>query len=211
MGTDGPGHDARAQHWDGVYARKRDDEVSWFEPRPEVSLAIIARCGEALRRGVIDVGAGASRLVDGLLAQGVQDLTALDVAAAALDVSRARLGARAAEVRWLVGDVLALEPERSYGVWHDRAVFHFLTRPEERAAYRAVVERAVGRGGQAVLGAFAPDGPPRCSGLEVVRYDAAALASALGPSFELREALRHEHVTPGGGRQPFTFVRLERR
>lgn len=202
---------SRTHHWNDVYTKKRDDEVSWYQPRPEFSLELISRCGEAVRRGVIDVGAGASRLVDGLLDQGLQDVTAVDVSAAAFEVSKARLADRSADVRWVVADVTALAPERTYGVWHDRAVFHFLTRPEDRAAYRAVVERAVMAGGQVILGTFAPDGPETCSGLEVARYDAPALAAAMGPSFALKESLRHEHFTPGGRRQRFTFVRLERR
>lgn len=200
----------RQQHWNEVYTRKSEDEVSWFQPEAAVSLELIARCAPPLGPKLIDVGGGASRLVDGLLERGFADVTILDLSSAALDKTRARLGERGAGVKWIVVDVTSFEPTERYTLWHDRAVFHFLTAPSDRRAYVQVLERALAPGGHVVIGTFALDGPERCSGLEVARYDGAALAAAIGPSFELVETLRHEHLTPTGKVQAFTFVRLVR-
>jgi SAM-dependent methyltransferase len=169
-----------------------------------------ARAGLGPDAAIVDVGGGASRLVDDLLARGFHDLEVLDLSAEALAVAQRRLGRRAAQVRWTVADVTRFEPTRSYDLWHDRAVFHFLVRPEARAAYVRAMTRAVRPGGQAIVATFAPDGPERCSGLPVVRYDEGALVDALGPAFRRVEHLRHEHGTPAGRVQPFTFVRLQR-
>ncbi len=201
---------SRQQHWEEVYARKREHEVSWFQPVPAVSLELIGRCAVALDAKIIDVGGGASRLVDGLLDRGFENVSVLDVSAAALTQSRERLGPRAQRVQWITADVTSFEPPTHYAVWHDRAVFHFLTSAFDRSAYVQVLERAVAGGGHAVVGTFALDGPQRCSGLEVARYDGPGLAAALGPSFALVETLRHEHRTPTGIVQAFTFVRLAR-
>lgn len=201
---------SRQQHWEDVYTRKREDEVSWFQAEAAVSLDLIARCAPALDAKIIDVGGGASRLVDGLVARGFEDLTVLDLSATALAKARERLGEPGQRVKWLTADVTAFEPPEKYALWHDRAVFHFLTSPADRSAYVRVLERALMHGGHAILGTFAPDGPERCSGLEVARYDGPALAAALGPAFALLETLRHEHVTPGGKVQAFTFARFQR-
>lgn len=198
----------REDHWQTVYQTKEEDEVSWFQERPAVSLDLIGRSGFGPEAGLIDVGGGASRLIDHLLAAGWRDLTVLDVAKAALDRSRERLGEQAKQVSWVAADITRWQPERRYDLWHDRAVFHFLTDPADRAAYRAVLARALRPGGQAIIGTFAADGPERCSGLPVCRYDAAALAAEFGPSFRLEEALTHEHATPSGKVQKFQFVRL---
>jgi SAM-dependent methyltransferase len=200
---------SRQEHWDSIYARKREEEVTWFEAEPTRSLELITRCALPPEARIIDVGGGASRLVDGLLDRGFVELSVLDVSSQALEKSRARLGARGANVRWITGDVTTFEPAVRYALWHDRAVFHFLTREEDRAAYSRVLERALAPGGQVIIGTFAADGPDRCSGLEVVRYDGASLAAALGPSFALVETVRHEHLTPGGKVQLFTFCRLK--
>ncbi|HEX7604593.1 MAG TPA: class I SAM-dependent methyltransferase [Polyangiaceae bacterium] len=201
---------SRQQHWNDVYARKREDEVSWFEPTAALSLELIERCTPPRDARIIDVGGGASHLVDGLLARGFEDLTVLDLSSEALAKARARLGERAARVHWITADVTTFEPSVRYALWHDRAVFHFLTAPSDRSAYVNALERALEPGGHAIVGTFAPDGPERCSGLDVVRYDGPGLAAALGPSFALIEAIRHEHVTPAGKVQPFTFARFVR-
>jgi SAM-dependent methyltransferase len=200
----------RQAHWNDIYTRKNEDEVSWFQPEAAISLELIERCGPAHASKLIDVGGGASRLVDGLLDRSFEDVTVLDLSEAALAKARARLGARADQVRWIAADVTAFEPVDRYALWHDRAVFHFLTSPVDRAAYVAVLERALAPDGHVIVGTFALDGPERCSGLEVARYDAQGLATALGPAFRLLEAVRHEHVTPGGRVQAFTFVRMVR-
>jgi trans-aconitate methyltransferase len=188
--------DGRKAHWETVYATKAEDEVSWFQADPAPSLEAIALAGAHRGSAIIDIGGGASRLVDHLVAAGFQDVTVLDLSGAALDAARARLGAQADNVSWIVADVTTWEPPRTYDVWHDRAAFHFLTEPQERAAYVARLTRALWIGGHAVIATFAPDGPERCSGLPVMRYDAASLGQALGPAFVLVDTRRHEHATP---------------
>jgi SAM-dependent methyltransferase len=208
IGTDG--------HWDGVYADRRDDEVSWYQRVPAVALELIDALDLPPTAGVVDVGAGASRLVGELLGRGFVDLTALDISQAGLDVARARLAveagpARAGAVSWLCRDVLAWDPGRTFDLWHDRAVFHFLVDRGDRDRYREVLLGAVAEGGHVVMATFAADGPERCSGLPVQRYDAEALAAALGAELDLVEARREVHTTPAGVTQPFIWVMLRRR
>jgi 2-polyprenyl-3-methyl-5-hydroxy-6-metoxy-1,4-benzoquinol methylase len=200
----------RQAHWDGVYRTKREDEVSWFQASPTVSLELIHAAGIERRASIIDVGGGASRLVDALVDQGFANVTVLDVSEAATQTAKARLGARAADVTWIVADVTQWRPGHTYDVWHDRAAFHFLTAPEDRAAYAQRVLRAVRPGGHVIIGTFALDGPERCSGLPVVRHDADSIGSALGPSVKLVETRRHDHQTPMGGSQKFQFSRFQR-
>jgi SAM-dependent methyltransferase len=204
-----PPADRRA-HWDGVYGRLAVDEVSWYQERPASSLRLVARTGKGAAATVIDVGGGASRLVDALLDAGFAQVGVLDVSETALAGARQRLGPRAARVRWIQADVTRWKPDRTWDVWHDRACFHFLVDPRDRAAYRAVLGAAVAPGGQVIIGTFAPDGPERCSGLPVVRYDAAALAAELGPAFRLVETLAEDHRTPSGKIQRFQYSRFER-
>lgn len=193
------------QHWETVYREKPEDTVSWFQAHPSVSLELIhahAAPGGAL----IDVGGGASRLVDHLLAEGYSDLTVLDIAETALDHARARLGAAAASrVEWLVADVTAWRPARRYGLWHDRAVFHFLTEPAQRDAYREALAAGLAPGAYAIIASFGPDGPERCSGLLVRRYSPDSLAAELGPRFQLLESRVEEHLTPAGRVQRFQY------
>jgi trans-aconitate methyltransferase len=199
----------RKQHWESVYGEKPEDAVSWFQVHPDVSLELIraySRRGDAL----IDVGGGASRLVDHLLAEGYADLTVLDIAEAALERAGQRLGREALKVRWLVDDITEWSPERRYALWHDRAVFHFLTEPRERAAYRSSLEAALPAGAHAVIASFAPDGPERCSGLPVRRYSPASLAEELGGKFGLRESREETHLTPAGRLQRFQYSVFER-
>ncbi|MCS6786081.1 MAG: class I SAM-dependent methyltransferase [Thiobacillaceae bacterium] len=193
-------------HWETVYTRKAPTEVSWFQPHAERSLGLIrlARVTPAAR--IIDVGGGASTLVDDLLAAGYRDVTVLDVAAHALAAARERLGARAAEVRWIEADVLTVGlPRHGYDVWHDRAVFHFLTDPADRQRYVRQVLHAVRPGGIVIVATFAPDGPERCSGLPVVRYDPQGLHAEFGAPFELIMHEREAHHTPAGAVQQFIY------
>lgn len=200
----------RARHWDAVYESKADSAVSWFEPAPIVSLELI-RALDPPPRSLIDVGGGASRLVDCWLSSGGEgDIAVLDVSEVALNKVKARLGPQAQRVRFLVGDVTQRFDVGTFDLWHDRAVFHFLTEPEERQRYAALAARSVRPGGHAILGAFAPEGPKKCSGLEVCRYDAAGLARELGPCFQLVSQRQHEHVTPSGAVQAFCFAVLRR-
>jgi len=200
----------RRTHWEGVYATRAPDEVSWYQPRPGTSLDLIARTGLGAGAGVIDVGGGASRLVDALLDLGYQRVAVLDIADAALARARARLGERAARVEWVTADVTAWRPGRRFDLWHDRALFHFLVSERDRGAYRDALGLALRPGGQAIIGTFAPDGPEQCSGLPVVRHDAASLARELGPAYRLLETLGEDHATPNGKVQRFQFGRFLR-
>ncbi|HET8987394.1 MAG TPA: class I SAM-dependent methyltransferase, partial [Humibacillus sp.] len=196
--------------WDAAYGHG-DTTRSWFEPHAEQSLRLLDRCGVGPADSVIDVGGGASPLVDALLERGHTDLTVLDISAVGLDIARARLGARADAVTWVVADLHTWQPSRSYAVWHDRAVLHFLTADDARAHYVEALEAATGAGAVAVLATFAPDGPEQCSGLPVRRHDEADLAALLGDPWEQVAVDREEHVTPSGGVQPFTWAAFRRR
>lgn len=197
--------DSRQAHWEGVYTKKGETEVSWFQENPAPSLGLIAHVGATPASAVIDIGGGASRLVDNLVDRGFEDVTVLDLSEAALEAAKARLGDRAAQVHWLVADVTAWEPLKAYDVWHDRAAFHFLTENRDRIAYVARLERALKVGAYAIIATFALDGPERCSGLPVVRYDAASLGLTLGRAFRLVDTRRHAHSTPWGSDQSFQF------
>ena len=199
----------RAEHWDDVYSSKGTDEVSWFQSEPERSLRHITAVAD-VERSVVDVGAGASVLVDRLLDVGFHDLTVVDISAQALATVRDRLGDRADVVTFTCSNVLAWQPGRTFDVWHDRAVFHFLTSAEDRARYAALATSSVEPGGHLVLSTFAFDGPTHCSGLEVARYDASGLANEFEPAFSLVGSDREEHRTPWNAVQPFTWVTLQR-
>jgi SAM-dependent methyltransferase len=205
-----PGAAARHAHWQDVYRGRAPEAASWYQPEPTVSLALIAATGLPAGAGVIDVGGGASTLVDCLLDRGFDDLTVLDVAEDSLAAARARLGDRAARVAWIAADVTAWSPDRRWDLWHDRAVFHFLTAPADQRAYVAALDRALAPGGHVVIATFAPEGPDRCSGLPVVRYDEARLGAALGPGFRFVESRREDHRTPGGATQAFLYQRYRR-
>lgn len=197
--------DAR-DHWRATWERTPEDALSWFQAEPVSTIELVRELEPDLDAAIIDVGGGASRLVDGLLTSGYRDLTVLDIAKPALDIARSRLGADASRVAWIVGDVLTHEFDRQYDVWHDRAVFHFLTSAEGREAYRARLGASVRSGGVVIMATFAPDGPDRCSGLPVCRYTSDALVHELGPGFEAARALAELHRTPGGADQAFTVV-----
>lgn len=199
-------------HWQQVYRNKTVTEVSWYRSHLDQSLALIAQSGLPTSAALVDVGAGASTLVDDLLARGFTNLTLIDLAGAALEQTRARLGESAERVRWIQGDVTTpLLATDSVDLWHDRAVFHFLTQAAERNAYLEQLTRCLRSGGYVVLGTFASDGPQRCSGLPVTRYSPRDLAEALGPAFEAVAAAREEHVTPTGAHQPFSYVLCRKR
>lgn len=195
-----------SEHWDRVYHTKRTDEVSWFRPHLETSLALIAEAGVSADAPLIDVGGGASTLVDDLLAGGYRDVTILDVSAAALEAARARLGSRSSAVRWIAADVTRADlPAAHFQVWHDRAVFHFLTDPADRDRYVAQVRRSVAPGGHVVVATFGPDGPLRCSGLPTARYDAEALHAVFGADFAMVDHREERHHTPAGVDQQFVY------
>ena len=198
-------------HWESVYQTRAVDDVSWYRPHLEVSLRLIADAAPDARGAVIDVGGGEATLVDDLVALGYGDVTVLDISPAAIDVAKARLGPSAA-VHWITGDITAVELEAArYDVWHDRAVFHFLTSAEDRAAYVRQVARAVRPGGYVIVATFGPEGPETCSGLDVVRYDAEHLHGEFGPKFRLLDSVTELHETPWGTPQQFMycFCRVE--
>ena len=200
----------RKAHWQGVYERKAEDEVSWYQARPQTSLRLIANTGLGKDAAIIDAGGGASRLVDHLLDAGYTDVTVLDIAGAALEKARRRLGERAAQVQWITADLLTWQPQRQYAIWHDRAVFHFLTEAEDRKRYVEVLKSALGPGGQVIIATFAPDGPEKCSGLPVMRHSPESIAAELGAGFVLLETADEHHVTPAGKVQHFNYARLKR-
>lgn len=196
--------------WETVYQTKAPDQVSWFQAEARLSLGVIERLAPDRGTETIDIGAGASTLVDGLLASGYRRLTVLDISPTALSVAQRRLGTAASGVSWLEGDVLDHPlPPAAFDLWHDRAVFHFLTDPVDRDRYVAAARRAVRPGGHLIVATFAEDGPPRCSGLEVVRYSPAALHEVFGEGFRLVESHRELHVTPSGAQQAFTYCICE--
>jgi SAM-dependent methyltransferase len=200
----------RRQHWERVYRSKAADAVSWFQPHAASSLRLIEGCADG-NAHIIDVGGGASVLVDDLADAGYRNLTVLDLAESALAASRARLGARAQSVQWIAGDITRAElPVARYDVWHDRAVFHFLTAPADRAHYVEQVLKSVKPGGHVIIAAFGPGGPLQCSGLDVMRYAPDALHAEFGAPFRL---LRHEteiHHTPSGQEQEFVYCYCRR-
>ncbi len=199
---------SKKQHWETVYQQKQPGEVSWFQVHPEYSLDLIQATGIAKNQPIIDVGGGASRLVDSLLAAGYQEVSVLDIAGAALAHAQTRLGIAAAQVTWLESDVTAFIPPKQYALWHDRAVFHFLIDANDRAKYLAVLRQAVLPGGQIIIATFAPDGPDQCSNLPVERYDAEKMQKTVGADFLLQETRSEAHHTPAGKIQHFLYFRL---
>lgn len=198
------------EHWQQVYAARREAELSWFESVPNISLDILLTPSLHRSSSILDVGGGTSRLVDALLDRGFTQLTVLDIADTALETSKQRLGERACGVCWIAADITKWQPDRFYSAWHDRAVFHFLTTEEKRRAYRAAMEKAVAPGGIVVIGTFALDGPERCSGLPVQRYSAKSLAAELGDAYRWTATRRTEHTTPAGNVQRFQYSRFVR-
>jgi SAM-dependent methyltransferase len=200
----------RHAHWQNVYQTRGERDVSWFEESPDISLDLIRATGVGVDESIIDIGGGTSRLVDALVAEEFRSVTVLDLSEKALATSRDRLGNHAEYVNWIVADVTTWQPTQNYDLWHDRAAFHFLTEPSDREAYVECLRKAVSPGGNVIIGTFALNGPERCSGLPVVRYDATSIGAILGQSFKLIETRSHGHRTPGGSVQPFQFGRFHR-
>jgi 2-polyprenyl-3-methyl-5-hydroxy-6-metoxy-1,4-benzoquinol methylase len=194
------------KHWEAIYRRNAPDAVSWYRRHLDTSLALIQKAAPEPSAPIIDVGAGEATLVDDLLAAGYQNPTVLDVSQTAIDVTKARLGAKAEQVHWIVADILSCElPANEYDVWHDRAVFHFLTAPKQRSAYVRQVANSVKPGGHVLVGTFGPDGPTKCSGLDVVRYDADSLHAEFGVRFQIMDSVKEMHDTPFGTTQQFLY------
>ena len=199
-------------HWENIYQTKAPTQVSWYQEHARLSLRLIADTGIDRADPIIDVGGGTSTLVDDLLASSYQHLTVLDISASALQAAQQRLGVRATAVTWIEADITQAQlPGQFYAVWHDRAVFHFLTQPHDRQRYIQAVRHAVKPGGHVIVATFALDGPPQCSGLDVVRYSPESLQQEIGDGFALAESFSGLHITPSQGKQSYTFCRFIRK
>jgi SAM-dependent methyltransferase len=193
-------------HWENIYTTKAPTQVSWYKEHLKTSLQFIKQIGVEETAYIIDVGGGNSTLVDDLLERGFKYITVLDISSAAINLARARLGSRADDVTWIEADITRANlPKNYYDVWHDRAVFHFLTNAEERQRYVDVMKQSLKAGGHVIIATFALDGPPRCSGLDVMRYSPRSLHDEFGSDFELIESVPEEHITPFGTKQKFIY------
>lgn len=201
----------RQSHWQNVYLSKGEAQVSWTQADPQPSLGLIEKFAAGREASIVDIGGGASRLVDALVARGFTAVTVLDLSEAALQSAKARLGEQGASVRWIAADATAWQPPHAFNIWHDRAAFHFLVEAKDRAAYLDRLHAGVKSGGHAIIATFALDGPEKCSGLPVQRYDPESLARTVGSAFDLVEHQAHRHVTPWGAAQSFQFSVLRRR
>jgi SAM-dependent methyltransferase len=200
----------RTAHWENVYQTKSSTEVSWYELDPKQSLDLILEAAGEKRGRVIDVGGGQSFLVDRLLDAGFSQVAVLDISSAAIAATKARLGERASQVDWMVADITQAESLGEFDVWHDRAVFHFITDPEDRQRYVELLKRSLPIGGHFVIGTFAKGGPEKCSGLPICQYDAVTLQAVIGSTFEAVKCSLYEHVTPSGKIQQFFFAIYQR-
>ena len=193
-------------HWEHIYETKAPTQVSWYQKHAQFSLQYIQNTGIRKTGHIIDVGGGTSTLVDDLIADGFQHISVLDVSGAALQLTQQRLGAKVNDVKWIEADITQADlPHQAYDLWHDRAVFHFLTQAEDRQRYVEAVRHSVRKGGHVIVATFAPDGPERCSGLEVVRYSPKGLHSEFGHGFEVVDSARETHHTPFGTEQRFIY------
>jgi len=199
------------EHWEQVYSSKPTEKLGWYAPHLQTSLSWITEIGMSLEAPIIDVGGGASTLVDDLLDAGYRSITVLDIARQALSLAKTRLANNADAVSWIAGDVTATDlPAAHFELWHDRAVFHFLTEPEQRRKYRHQLLKALKPEGHLIIGTFAPEAPPKCSGLPVQRYSSERLESALGDEFKLQRQHNEVHVTPGGIEQMYLYCQFRR-
>jgi ubiquinone/menaquinone biosynthesis C-methylase UbiE len=202
----------RKEHWENVYCSKPPDRLGWYKPRLQTSLDWIRKLNLPADAPIIDVGGGASTLIDDLIDHGYRSVTVLDISSSSLAQSQARLGEKAAPVTWLVGDITQIElPGNKFDVWHDRAVFHFLTDAEQQRQYRDVLLASLKPGGHLIIGTFAPEAPPKCSGLPVQRYDREQLVAVLGSELELIREHKEMHLTPGGVEQMYLYCQFQRR
>ena len=200
----------RKAHWENIYSKNSPQGVSWYQEEPTLSLQLIRRLQLQPDSPIIDVGGGASTLVDQLCDEGYTRVSVLDLSANALEHARERLGGKAGSVEWFVADVTGFKPPRRFSLWHDRAAFHFLTSPRDRVKYRDVLNQALEPGGHLVIMAFAIDGPRKCSGLDIVQYDADKLSTELGPGFELLDTGHDVHLTPSGKQQKFAYFHYQK-
>jgi len=201
---------SRKSHWDTVYEGKADNEVSWYQSKPELSLSFIKHSNVPRSGNIIDVGGGASQLVDCLVEDGFENITVLDISGAALRVAEKRLGENAKSIDWIEADITQFQCAQTFDLWHDRAVFHFLTQASDRKKYIDLLRQAIRPGGYVIIAAFAIGGPEKCSGLDIVQYDAPKLSRELGETFILVEQEDEAHITPGGKVQAFGYYRFKK-
>lgn len=200
----------REAHWDAVFSRKSPGQLTWYQAEPEVSLSLIRKTGVGPEARILDVGCGTSSLLGRLLDEGYRSLSGLDVSGKALALARSLLAKRGSQVAWHQADLTRFDPPTTWDLWHDRAVFHFLTDPGDQEAYRNALERALAPKGHVIIGGFAPDGPTKCSGLDVVRHSRESLAAVLGDLYEWRDSVEEIHSTPRGGTQAFLYLWFQR-
>ncbi len=193
------------EHWQNVYSNKKPGEVSWFQEQPTVSLNLIREINLSHDQSIIDIGGGASTLVDKLLDEGFKDLTVVDISERALDYAKERLGKQAQDINWIAADITEYQFQRKYNLWHDRAVFHFLTDQNAREKYKQNLDKALVAGGYLIMATFALDGPSKCSGLEVERYDSKKLQTEIGDNFSLIKTVEENHSTPWDAEQKFIY------
>jgi 2-polyprenyl-3-methyl-5-hydroxy-6-metoxy-1,4-benzoquinol methylase len=201
---------SRQHHWETVYGTRTEEKLSWHQDTPAISLEMMRETGITSASSVIDIGGGTSRIVDSLLAMGLRDISVLDLSQNALTAAQRRLGDSAATVNWIAADITSWRAGRQFDLWHDRAVFHFLTDPADRAAYIATLTDSLAAGSHAIIASFALDGPEKCSGLPVQRYSPQTLVETLGPRFTLLAHRAHLHHTPWGAVQSFQFSLFRR-
>ncbi|MBL4616651.1 MAG: class I SAM-dependent methyltransferase [Robiginitomaculum sp.] len=199
----------KRDHWQNSWSSD-PSQKSWVQERPDLSLKMIAACGLGKDTGVLDMGGGASTLVDFLLDDGLNNITVADISETSLELAQQRLGERAKQVSWIVADACNWQPPQKFDLWHDRAVFHFLTEAADRKAYKQRLYKFIPKGGFLVMATFALNGPKKCSGLPIVQYDAQSLANEIGDGFNLLESQNETHTTPGGTKQNFQYVRMQR-
>ena len=198
-------------HWENVYETKKADQVSWFKPHLSKSLGLILEAGIKKNDPVIDVGGGASTLADDLLREGFTDITVLDISSQSLEVTKKRLGKESSKIHWLVDDITTANlPKGRYALWHDRAVFHFLTKSEDRKKYVTIMNQSLKPQGTAIIATFSLKGPERCSGLDIVRYSAETLQAELGKNYHRMKSLEESHDTPFGTKQEFIYCVFKR-
>jgi trans-aconitate methyltransferase len=193
-------------HWEDVYRKKKVDEVSWYQPQPGLSLHMIAAAKLDRDAAIIDVGGGASRLIDNLVIQGYTNLSVLDISGESLTCAKERVGPAGQNVQWIESDITVFNPSQKFHFWHDRAVFHFLTDPGERTRYLEVMNKSLASGAYVLIATFAPDGPEKCSGLPVQRYSHESLQQTLGPAYKIVAHEQETHSTPSGGQQKFIYA-----
>ncbi|MEE9357544.1 class I SAM-dependent methyltransferase [Candidatus Vondammii sp. HM_W22] len=200
----------RQQHWENVYRAKQEGETSWFQPSPDLSLKLIEATGINHGDAIIDVGSGTSRLVDCLLTNGYNNISLLDISSTAIQATKKRLGEASDSINWLISDVTEFSLDHPIKLWHDRAVFHFLTNEDDRIAYIHQLKQYLPAEGHLMIAAFSPEGPKQCSGLDIVQYDTHRIQQTLGQEFKLRESVCEIHLTPAGGEQHFNYFRFLR-